>query len=138
MRPFPLGNMTVALSQRVRQILAALLLVLGLQLWLVVGHSQWGINLQLKLIALVLVLSPIPWVHRPIGRLLDRVRNPSPRARTIAAFIVAIAAGLYLFYTGHWQGRLLVPHTHDERMYLLQARMLARGRLWMPPHPVGD
>ena len=51
---------------------------------------------------------------------------------------VAIVAGVFLFWTAWWQGRDFFPKTHDEQSYLLQMRMLAQGRLWMPAHELAD
>ena len=126
------------MSLRVRRIVAILLLIVGVQLWLLVGRGHWGSNTQLKLLVVEIILAAIPWVNRPVSRVLDRVRAPSPRVRAIVAWcIVPLAAG-YFLYTAHWQQRMLYPHVHDERMYLLQARMLATGRLWTAPHPAAD
>ena len=43
-----------------------------------------------------------------------------------------------MYWTAIYQHRELFPKMHDERMHLLQVQMLARGRLWMPPHAVAD
>jgi hypothetical protein len=117
---------------------AILLLLLGVELWLLVGRSHWGTNLQLKLVAVELILLAIPAVHRRAGKWLDAVREPSPRVRAIVAWCIVPVAIVYLYVTAMHQGRLLFPHTHDERMYVLQARMLATGRLWMAQHPAAD
>jgi hypothetical protein len=66
------------------------------------------------------------------------VANPSPRRRAGIALGVGVAAFAYLVLTAHLQGRDLFPKTHDEQAYWLQARMLAAGRLWLPPHPLAD
>jgi hypothetical protein len=44
----------------------------------------------------------------------------------------------YVLATAQWAERPLFPKFHDEFMYLLQARMLAAGRLWMAAHPVAE
>jgi 4-amino-4-deoxy-L-arabinose transferase-like glycosyltransferase len=52
--------------------------------------------------------------------------------------LVGALATAYLGFTALHQHRELFPKIHDEGMYLLQARMLAHGRLWMPAHPLAD
>ena len=126
------------MSVTTRKLIIILLLIVGVQLWLLIGRSHWGTNLQLKLLAVIVVLSALPWVHRPIGQLLERLRQPTPRTRLVITCAIVPIAFTYLLYTANRQQRMLFPHTHDERMYLLQARMLATGRLWLPPHPAGD
>lgn len=126
------------MSVATRRLITILLLILGVQLWLLVGRSYWGSNLQLKSFVVIFAASALPWFHRPIARLLDRLRNVSVRTRTVIALAIIPLAFTYLFYTAHRQQRMLFPHTHDERMYLLQARMLATGKLWMQAHPAGD
>jgi hypothetical protein len=52
--------------------------------------------------------------------------------------LVGLLATAYLAFTALHQHRELFAKIHDEGMYLLQARMLAHGRLWMPAHPLAD
>src|SRR5215207_1223369 len=79
---------------------------------------------------------------RPTGRWLhgaiERVRHPSTSTRTRAAVCIAIGAWLYLTFTAHQQDRDFFPKTQDDQAYAIQTQMLARGRLWMSPHPCAD
>ena len=52
--------------------------------------------------------------------------------------IIAALATIYLLGTAAFQERDFFPRFHDEHAYLLQARMLAHGRLWAPQHPLAD
>lgn len=63
----------------------------------------------------------------------------SPRRVHPALPLVVVAAGAFAYLLGSAMlyQRDLSPHLHDEHSYLIQARMLARGRLWMPPLPDG-
>src|SRR5688500_16196853 len=126
------------MSPRFRQIATLLLLIFGVQVWLVVGRGEWGSPLQLQLCIGALSLAAIPPIRRRIGRFLDRLRRPSPRARVITAAAIFVIACVYLPLTAARQQRNFYPESHDQRMYTLQARMLAHGRLWMPQHPAAD
>ena len=84
------------------------------------------------------VLCLIPPVRGAVAALLDRLRNPSPRSRTLTTLAFALLACAYLYGTARWQGRDVSAKEQDESMYLIQTQMLARGRLWMPQHPCAD
>jgi hypothetical protein len=80
----------------------------------------------------------IPAVSRRITALLDRLRSPSAKAKWLIAAILFVLASRYFLLSASLAGRELFPKFHDEFMYLLQARMLARGHLWMPRHELAD
>ena len=52
--------------------------------------------------------------------------------------LIFLMSTAYLLLTALGQHRDMVPKFHDEFMHLLQMRMLAAGRLWMPQHPLAD
>jgi 4-amino-4-deoxy-L-arabinose transferase-like glycosyltransferase len=80
----------------------------------------------------------LPSVRRRSTTLLEKLRVPSPRAKWLTFAIVFVLCNRYFALSAAHAGRYLSPQFHDEFMYLLQARMLARGRLWMPQHPLAD
>ena len=51
---------------------------------------------------------------------------------------VAVASAVWLFACAAFTGKSLFPRWHDEFSYLIQARMIAAGRLWMPAVPLPD
>ncbi|MDQ3440054.1 MAG: hypothetical protein M3478_06855 [Planctomycetota bacterium] len=126
------------MSSRVRKVTVLLLLALGVQLWLLWRDGIWGSDLTVISGLIAFVFAVIPAVRRRLWRAFNHVRHPSPRTRGIVACAIAAAASIYFYITASWQGRSLHPRSHDEFMYLLQARMLSIGRLWMPPLPHGD
>jgi hypothetical protein len=126
------------MSPRVRKLAVLLLLVVGVQLWLFARDGMWGSDSAVVCGLVAFIVGIIPGVRGRLRRALDGVRRPSPRARGIIALSIAIFAGLYLYVTASWQHQPLEPRIHDEFVYLLQARMLSIGRLWMPPLPHGD
>jgi 4-amino-4-deoxy-L-arabinose transferase-like glycosyltransferase len=43
-----------------------------------------------------------------------------------------------LIFNATYSERELFPKIHDEFTHLVQAQILAKGRLWLPPHPLAD
>jgi hypothetical protein len=97
---------------------------LGPVRWVLIGASA-GLGL-------------LPGVRRRVVSALDRIRRPSPRALEWATFGISVASTCYFVFTAFLQDRDLFPKTHDEGSYVIGLRMLARGRLWMPPHELAD
>jgi hypothetical protein len=94
--------------------------------------------LHVSVLMIAAALAAMPRPRRAIARLLERLRQPSPRARRITAAGVFVVAVLYILLTAWLQGRDLIPKFHDEHLMLLLTRLLAGGRLWTAPHPLAD
>ena len=97
-----------------------------------VGWKRW------LAVAAAVGMSLVPPVRQGSTRLLDRIRTPSPRAAERAALLIAFLSAAYFLVTALVQDRDLFIKTHDEGSYAIQMQMLARGRLWMPQHPLAD
>src|SRR5690349_15082908 len=112
----------------------ALLALLGAALYAVDFDFHW------RYVAAVAVggLTLIPAVARPRSRGLERLRKPRRRARWGIAAVLFGASVYYFLLSASLAERDLYPKFHDEFMYLLQSQMLARGRLWMPQHPLAE
>jgi len=95
--------------------------------WLVVGVATF-----------LVAMSFVPLVSRVMTRAPDRLRRPSAGARGLTTLVVFAVATAYLLFTAKLQGRDFTMNIQDEMMYLVQARMLTRGRLWYPAHPLAD
>src|SRR5580692_1519153 len=121
-----------------RKWIAALLLVLGVQLWLIGGRGNWGRNYQVEIVAGVFALAAVGPVRRKIFAGIERLRRPTPRGRAWMTLGVGLAAGGLFYWTAVYDGRSFEPHVHDEFVYQIAARQLAIGRLWMPRHPLAD
>ncbi|MGA3067802.1 MAG: hypothetical protein ABSF29_13245, partial [Tepidisphaeraceae bacterium] len=67
------------------------------------------------------------------GRLADWA---GARAAKIAIFVGSAVALFFFAQAWHYRGQLFV-RWQDEFSYLIQARMLSVGRLWMPAYPAG-
>jgi hypothetical protein len=89
-------------------------------------------------VVLVAAIALIPAIARPLSRVLDKLRTPSNKVRWIVAAIIFVLSARYFLLSASLAERRLFPTYHDEFMYLMQAQMLAHGRLWMPAHPLGE
>ncbi len=102
------------------------------QLWQPQNEGVWAWAL------LAMILAIVPPIQKVLGLMLQRIENPSPRARFRAALIIWALTSVYLIATAQFQGRVLFPRSHDEQMHFVQMQMMAHGRLWMPFHPLAD
>jgi hypothetical protein len=127
-----------ALSPLVRACIAPLLLIVGIQCWLLLGAGDYGRNFQRELLLAAALIAVIPPISRFYYKCIDCIRRPSPRAAIIVAIVISVLAACYFPLTAIYQGRVLTPKWQDEMSYLIQIRMLARGRLWMPMHPLAN
>lgn len=94
------------------------------------------VHILLLLAIAVVAMLPVP--QRAIVAALDRLRHPSPKKRFRNAILISILATIYLFTTAFGHGREVFPKCHDENSYVIQARILATGHLWLPMHPLAD
>ncbi len=78
------------MSRRVAQVVTLLLLILGVQAWLVLAAPDWGHRIQLRLLVVALAAGCVPPVRRGLAAALERISHPSPRqARWTALGIAA-------------------------------------------------
>jgi hypothetical protein len=111
-------------------------LLLGLGLWLLTGNDMpW---LRWILVTAAAGVAVVPSVSQPLDRLLEKLRNLSPASRWKLSLALGAIAAIYLTATAFNQGRDLFPKMEDECSYVLGARMLSQGRLWMPMHALPD
>ena len=126
------------LSRQTAAWLTAPLLLLGVECWLVLGGGNYGHEYKPLIILAAIVAGmiwPINWIFNWLWNAASR---PSPRARLGIALAIGIASSLCLYATQRYERIPIHPKFHDEFSYLIQMRMLARGRLWMPAIPLAD
>jgi hypothetical protein len=118
-----------------RQIVPIALLLIGIDFWFTVGHGELGSYGLLKGLAAILALSVIWPLSNRIAAMSDRLDASLRRYDCAAATSIAVIVAAQLFTQAHRFRGELHPRFHDESVYLIQARMLTHGRLWMPPYP---
>ncbi|HEV8291375.1 MAG TPA: hypothetical protein VGP94_05610 [Tepidisphaeraceae bacterium] len=119
----------------------ALLLAIGIAAWLSVGNAIGDFPNQvpaLMTLGAILVLMFIPTVRRMSVEGLRLSESKLQNHIGLTALVIAVLSAGYFAFTAIRQGRYLHPHWHDELSYVIQMRMLAQGRFWMPPHPVAE
>src|SRR5205809_255391 len=121
-----------------RKLIAILLLIVGVEFWLTIGHGLLGLGIHALPILISVIVALVPPVNRLIDRALQKIRNPRPRTRAISSCCIALVATAYLLLTGFHQHKQFTPKLHDEFMQVLQMQMLARGHLWYPQHDLAD
>jgi hypothetical protein len=93
-------------------------------------------------LATVITAIALLWIVAPVNawlaRLLELIRTPQPRARRTATLVIAIVSAAYFYGTAVEFGRNLVPLVHDSNGYMVQAQLIAHGRLWTAAHPLAD
>ncbi len=101
--------------------------------------SDWSGQLPALMCAgAIIVLLLVPVVRRIVLEGLGVVESKVQGHIGLTALIVAVLGAAYLALTAIHQDRFLQPHWHDELSYVIQMRMLAQGKLWMPAHPVSQ
>ncbi len=113
-----------------------LLLILGLQLVLVWGGAALPLKPTVQIVMwaallLILLLAALPAVAQWIGMQSDRYPR-SRIGRTALIFSTILFSSAALYFIARAQSRTFLPSYHDEFSYLIQARMILAGRLWLP------
>ncbi|HEY1922967.1 MAG TPA: glycosyltransferase family 39 protein [Tepidisphaeraceae bacterium] len=117
-----------------RQIIPIALLLVGIDFWLTVGRDLGSYRL-IEALGIILALSLIWPLSNRIAAISDRIDNWLSRYDLPAAVGVALLVAIHLFIQAHRFSNEFYSKFHDESVYLIQARMLAHDRLWMPPYP---
>ncbi|MDB5319036.1 MAG: hypothetical protein JWN40_667 [Phycisphaerales bacterium] len=118
------------------------LLIAGVVCWIYLGKFGTGGARALISMTIAVAVGVVLMLIRPardaIEKVLAGIRNPSQRTRAIIAAILGLLAGIYFVQTALSQERHFGPVLHDEHCYIIQTRMLAQGKLWLPRHELAD
>lgn len=112
------------------------LLLVGAGIWLLTGNDIPLLRCNIVLASAAMTI--VPGINRKMTAALERIRDLSPSARWKLALGLGLVASIYLAATAFNQNRDLFPKMEDECSYVLGARMLSHGRLWMPAHALPD
>ncbi|MGA3067800.1 MAG: glycosyltransferase family 39 protein [Tepidisphaeraceae bacterium] len=118
-----------------RQFVVVGLLIFGVELWLTVMHARHGRDYQIKILGVAVLFSLIWPLNKWIDAAITRCDAALARRPGRVALFVGVAMFLYLYFQPVDPGELYLKF-HDEHSYMIQAHMLARGRLWMPAYPL--
>jgi hypothetical protein len=118
-----------------RQIITVALALLGLELWRAFLHAQGADLYQRKVLAIAAIVALLPPIHRRLDKYIRYCDAWLASHRGVVAVVVGLLV-LGYFRLQAWRfTELLVAAVHDEHVYLIQAHMLAHGRLWHSPYP---
>ncbi|WP_428937252.1 hypothetical protein [Fontivita pretiosa] len=117
---------------------AILLLILGFQIWLLIDQRLVRTPGELLVLLAALALPLFPPVRWLIESTIASLRRARGTHVAVMALVVLLIACAYFYFTAVRQQRFFFPIYQDEFSYQIQAQMLARGRLWMPMHPLAD
>src|SRR5258706_1355388 len=134
MTPDPLPH-DLAPARAPAWLIAALL---GVGVLLFALDSDFKAHPQYVVAALMAAVALVPGVGGALSRGLARLRTPSARVKWITAAVLFSASVFDLPLSALLAERRIFPTYHDEFMYLVQAQLLAHGRLWLPPLPLPE
>jgi hypothetical protein len=100
-------------------------------------RAQWTAP-ELAPFGVAILLGLIPTVRRKVLGWMECCRRPSARTRAmvcVGLFLISFAVSIL---PPLLSGRTFYPRSHDEQAYAVMVRMMSDGRLWMPPHPLGE
>jgi hypothetical protein len=112
-------------------------LLAGVALLLACGEKQRWTPLQLAPFAIV-AAAFLPPTRRFIRLAQCRLNRWGRHAPVRTAAVISTISFLVLVIQPLAAGWTLYPRSHDEQMEMVQVQMLARGRLYMPAHPLGE
>jgi 4-amino-4-deoxy-L-arabinose transferase-like glycosyltransferase len=141
-RATPITNGPADGTSRWRRPIVPALGALGVLAWIMLGRSRFGgvgslIGLGIAVVVAVIWLRLISQ-GSAAHRLVEKLREPVLKTRLMIAGILSVLAAIYFLQTAVTQGRQFGPVLHDEHCYIIQTRMLAQDRLWMPRHELAD
>jgi hypothetical protein len=122
-------------SHRIRLIISILLLIAAALYWLEeFGFESLGLWVRAGIVVAA-IAAFIPSIRRAINSLCDRCNSALSGRANLVAVCVGVLVAVYLFAFAYACRDRLFLKLNDEHAYMIQARMLARGRLWMPAYP---
>jgi hypothetical protein len=111
------------------------LLIFGLESWLTFLHGLYGRYYQPRAILIAVLVAAVWPVSTRFLKLMNLCDAYLAKRRGRTAVIIGIGAFIYFCFLPIDPNNGLYLKFHDEHSYMVQAHMLAQGRLWMPTYP---
>jgi hypothetical protein len=119
---------------RQRQIVTIALLLIGI-LWAILARADFTDHRLLAIWGIILAISAVWPLGNRLAAVADRIDRWLGSRRGAAAICIAAMVALHLGVEAHRFRAELYLKFHDEPVHMIEAHMLAHGRLWMPPYP---
>jgi hypothetical protein len=120
------------------RILILALFIAGCLLAFAGSRGDVGSPVQWMVMGAAALIGLTPVARRSVDRIAAKLKGIPQRNHFKVALVVSLLAIVYLLVAAGIGGRDFFPKWHDEHMLILQTRMLAHGRLWMPQHELAD
>jgi hypothetical protein len=118
-----------------RQIITLVLLLLGIRFWLSLPFDQKPTWMEWVGLGAGVCFSLSGYLNRAARIAAGKLRRWIVAHTCWTAALVGLLIGAYLlFQISQGRGEMFL-RIHDEHSYMIQARMLAVGRLWSAPYP---
>jgi len=124
-----------ATPQRTLRFFSILLLGGGAVYWLCLFGFQSLNAFTFAGIIIAAVAAFIPSINRAITIRVQQCNTALAARPAKVAMAAGVVVGVYLLIFALCSRDRLFLKLNDEHAYMIQARMLARGRLWMPAYP---
>jgi hypothetical protein len=121
-----------------RRFVLIALFMAGCALAVAGSRGDVGSTAQWIVMGAALLFGLTPVGRWSVDRIAGKLRGIPKRNHFKLALVVSLWAIVYLLVAAGIGGREFFPKWHDEQMLILQTRLLAHGRLWMPEHPLAD
>ena len=117
-----------------RLLLILFLIGAGTYWFCLFGLGSLG-GIQIAGIAAAGIAVFIPGTSRWVDRFAQACNRKLAQHSARTSLLVGILVCAYLLAFAYFSGDRLFLKLNDEHAYMIQARLLARGRLWMPAYP---
>jgi hypothetical protein len=124
-----------ASPQQIRQTLTLIVLAGGFAYWWHAAGLKSVDHYQIAAIIVAFIIAFVPPLNSAITRTTQRLNAVLASRPIQVALFTAFFVTAYLLLLAARNSDSLFLKVNDEHAYMIQARMLAIGRLWMPAYP---
>jgi hypothetical protein len=124
-----------ALPLQTRKAVTLIFLAAGLAFWWRTGGPNSITIFQIAILVVAAVAALISPINSAVSRIAGQINTALATRRNSTAVVIAVLTAAYLLILAARNDDSLFLKINDEHAYMIQARMLAAGRLWMPAYP---